>query len=263
MSSFNFNGIILELFKRKKEQNQSYSLRALARDMKLSPSYMSRVLRGEKTLTPQRLKKLFRILDVDIETQAKLKSLFVINKMGSDYKNLVQIKNEDSHLRFKKLPQSKLSILTKWYYVPVLELMTTSGFDLSAGEISRRLGISKYMVQESVEALLKLNILEKSENKITRSNSHIRLDSSVSKPEIRQYHSAMINKANEELRKVDDESFSLRLITGITIGANVEKLEMAKSILNDAIHKASKILKDPMATEVYQINLQLFPLSKR
>lgn len=259
----NFNSLLLELFERKKDLNRSYSIRAFARDLNLSPSFVSRALRGEKSFSLKQLKLIFKILDIEKETQLKLKSLFIIDKLGPEFKNLAQTKSPKSHLNFKNLSQNKLSLLTRWYYIPVLELLTVSGSDITVPKMARRLGISYAMVQESIDALEKLNVLSKENGKYIRRTNLVRFASATSKPEIRQYHASMIEKAAEELKKTDGDAFNLRLITGITFGANLEALETAKGILNDAIHKAATILSEASdGGEVYQINLQLFPLTK-
>jgi uncharacterized protein (TIGR02147 family) len=258
-----FNRILVELLERKKEANPSYSLRAFARDLKLSPSFVSRALRGEKHFSANKLKLIFRVLDVDKETQTKIKSMFIIYRMGKDFKDLGTAKISKSHLEFKRLPQNKLNLLTKWHHIPVLELLTVTDFKISEDQIAHRLNITRSMAHESLEALRALKVISLEDGQLSRKNNRMRLASSSSKPEIRSYHQSMIAKAVAELNKTDDESFSLRLVTGITFGANLEKLEAAKAILNDAIHKASKILGESSATEVYQLNLQLFPLTKK
>ncbi|MFN8790735.1 MAG: TIGR02147 family protein [Bdellovibrionales bacterium] len=258
-----FHGTISELLSRKIESQPTYSLRAFARDIGLSPSFVSRALKGQKRFSSSKLKVLFRVLDVDRETQDKLKNLFVLDRMGQEFRSPSRSEFHNSHLVYKRLPQKKSSLLTQWYYIPVLELLTVANFEMSEEEVASRLRITRTMVRESLEVLKRFDILQEKDGVLKRNHEDIRFASSISRPEIRQYHQSMMLRASEELQRSDPSSFQARLITGITTGANPKKLEAAKGILNDAIHRVSKLLADEQASEVYQINLQLFPLTRK
>ena len=70
----------------------------------------------------------------------------------------------------------------------------------------------------------------------------LRLASAKSQPEIRNFHKQMLKRAEEELKKTSPEDFERRLITGITITADPDKIEVAKKMLSDALHEIANLL---------------------
>ena len=80
-------------------------------------------------------------------------------------------------------------------------------------------------------------------------------------PKIRAYHKKMIQKAVHELdKKIDEKSFQKRLISGMCIAANPEKITQAKQILQAALHEVASVLSEGNCTELYHLNAQLFSL---
>src|SRR5262249_6676984 len=57
--------ILRELLARKTSRNPSYSLRAFARDLRVSHTYLSLVMSGKKTLAPKRAILFPRLLGLD------------------------------------------------------------------------------------------------------------------------------------------------------------------------------------------------------
>jgi Domain of unknown function (DUF4423) len=93
--------------------------------------------------------------------------------------------------------------------------------------------------------------------------TELRMASAQSRSEIRNFHRQMLKKAGDELNRTDAAAFERRLITGITTTANVESIAIAKKMLSDAIHEIATFLSSADGDEVYQIAVQLFPLTKQ
>ena len=72
----------------------------------------------------------------------------------------------------------------------------------------------------------------------------------------------MIKKASDVLKScTTDKDYSRRLISGITFTANPDHLLECKKELENIIHQVSSKFSKGSCTEVYQINIQLFPLT--
>lgn len=77
-------GIIRQVFDRRREKNGSYSLRAFARDIDLSPSFLSLFLNGKKNLSLNSAYRIGQRLGLDPEEQAALfNAVFNSSKMDS------------------------------------------------------------------------------------------------------------------------------------------------------------------------------------
>lgn len=73
----------------------------------------------------------------------------------------------------------------------------------------------------------------------------------------------MIQKAAAGLENVPSEAeFAERLVSGISFAGDPKLLPEAKVVIEEALYKAAAILADGDCTEVFQLNLQLFKVSR-
>lgn len=253
--------IINKYFSRKVESLNGYSMRAFARDLDVSPSFISRLLKGQKAIPVRLVPKVIEILDIEFEEAMVIKNSLVPDELSSDAQNKKLDKSlSDSGWSLGLRAQEK--ILNKWFYVAILELTTCSNFDGKVKTISKRLGISEDATNAAVRDLVRLDVLEEKNGKVTKRHSKLRFGSNTSKSTIRNYHKQMLNRAYTELKsKISDEEFEKRLITGITVSAPPEKVAQAKKMLSETLHEIADFLMEEPGTEVYQISGQLFPLS--
>jgi uncharacterized protein (TIGR02147 family) len=118
-------------------------------------------------------------------------------------------------------------------------------------------------VLESFLALEKAEVIKKNEEgKFVKSERYIKVPTSESISNIREFHNQMIEEAQKNLtQKTSDQDFQKRYISGVTVAVNPEKIELCKMMLKETLNQACLQLSDGECTEVYQVNIQLFPLS--
>ena len=82
---------------------------------------------------------------------------------------------------------------------------------------------------------------------------------------VRKYHQEAINKARAQLSSPQaGETFDSRLISALCVTGSSEKIKEARLILEEAMYRAANLMADEDITdEVYQLNLQIFPLTRR
>lgn len=257
--------ILKRYFRRKQEFNSSYSLRAFARDLGVSPSYVSAVLSGGKRPSIRMIERAIRVLELDESAEMALKRAVAAETAHGQLllENAPQRVVEDAVERFRPLPKGKQSLLHRWYYVAVLDLITCSDFQSEPSWIARRLGISVDQVRESLFALERLGLIQLEGATWTKVAARVRVATQQSQKEVRDFHRQMIEKSLQELTgNTDQDAFDKRLIAGVTFAANPAELKKARQMLNEAVHQVATELMRGECTEVYQINLQLFPLTK-
>lgn len=141
--------------------------------------------------------------------------------------------------------------------------MTCEDFQSDTHWIARRLGILKGDVDEALNVLNKLDLIEQSTNGWVKKSKKIRFPTVRSQAEIRNFHRQMIEQALKELNcKTTSQDFERRMISGITFSCNPKKIKKIKQKLNLLIHEIANSAMEGSCTEVYQINLQFFPLTK-
>lgn len=82
-----------------------------------------------------------------------------------------------------------------------------------------------------------------------------------SKAEVRQFHDQMIVKSRAELKKTEAQDFTRRYITGATFALNSAQLEQLKSLVASFLNEITQAGAQGPCDEVYQCNVQLFPLT--
>lgn len=256
------NEILKIHFKRKQEQNSAYSLRALARDLGVSPSFVSSLFQGKKKISKKIFFKLTASLEMDEYAVASLQQ--ALNKEASPFASTLGIATESSTVKFKPIGKKRaMTLLHKWYYIAVLDLITCKNAKSEISWISRKLGLLSSEVEEALEVLSKLELIKKHNEKWVKVVTKLRIPTVHSQSEIRDFHRQMIEKALMELKfKHQQADFDRRLINGITLAINPQKIKKARQRINEALHEIAEELMDDDSTELYQINLQLFPLSK-
>lgn len=253
-----------------KQKSPGMSLRAVAHRLQISPSYWSKVLRGEKPLSAGLFPRIVSVLGLDRQ-QAALLQRALLEDIENDHLASatgfhVLRKEEGSPTKqYKSLGPEDFWILEKWYIIPILNILTIEPHNGSLELISKRLKVPLLDVEEVIQKLLNAGILYREQDgSLSRSERKVRFPTNRSHPQIRKYHRSMIKKAYEEISRSDSESrFDSRLISSVCFSGGSEKLKEAKLIIEEALYKAANILAEaPLPEEVYQLNIQLFPLTK-
>lgn len=254
--------IIKKNWKRLKTQDpKQWSLRQLAKSLKISPGYLSKILSGQMPLNLDMAQQMIRILKIDdLFKQAILESYDIQTS------KLIFKKTKKTNFEEFEIPtESAEWLLKKWYHLCLLDLMTTSDFVSEVSWMAQRLGITMSEATSALKILVDENLAEiDASGKYKKVHTRIRFPTTISKSAIREYHKAQLKRAILELdTRILPKDFNNRLITGLSVSANAEHLQAVKDYLHAAIYEAAEMFSDGRCTEVYQINLQLFPQTRR
>jgi uncharacterized protein (TIGR02147 family) len=254
-------GAILKLyFDRKRVSQPAYSLRALARDLKVSPAYLSQVFNGKKPVPESRLADFIRLLDLDDIAVLQLKE--AIHPEEKRTKELAQ-GDKDFFGRFKPLDKKKYGVLEHWYMIALLDLTTIEGFQSNPDWIARKLKITRLEVDLAIETLKANNLLKDSDGKLEKVDLKLRFPTKITQTVIRKFHKQMIKKAYEEIdTRLLDEEYNDRLVVGGTFALNPAHLPLLKEKVQEALYEISLKASEGPCESVYQLNIQLFPLTK-
>jgi hypothetical protein len=79
---------------------------------------------------------------------------------------------------------------------------------------------------------------------------------------VRHYHGQILSLAREQLNRTAQEDFEGRFIGGLSVAINPEHLAAAKLKIQAALAEAGELLSRGPCTEVYQLQVQFFPVTK-
>lgn len=240
----------------KSKEPRLWSLRQVARETKVSPGYLSKIFQKQKPLQWPLAKKLLTSLRVDGINKEIVLSAF--NKIAP--KKRVNYKTNSSLATYELPPETSEWILARWYNLSLLDLMTTEGFVNDPEWMARRLGITIQEAKDSLKKLVETGLATFENGVYNKKHKKIRFPTSFSKAMFREHHKSQMRRAIAELEnRITPKEFNDRLIVSVTTAANPKRLEEIKNFLHLVLFEAAEMLSEENCSEVYQINLQLFP----
>ncbi len=210
-------------------KNPSFSLRALARDLDTSPSFISEVMKN-----PQLKATILDKLDQ-------------LNPVGD----------------VERLSVENFRLVSEWYHIPILELTEIPDFEFTPATVGRRLGISSAVAGAAIDRLIRLNLLaiNSKTKKYQKTNVNGRFESKDKNTALQTFHAQMLKLADDSLRLQSPQE---KIVGSETLAFDPRDLDKVDAILKDAVRKLSRLSEQSKKrTEVYHLGLQFFRLTRK
>ncbi len=234
----------LELTKRC-EKRPGYSLRAFSRSLQISPSSLSRILRGERTVSQKKALKL--------ANQLGLGPLNIENHKSGRIK-----KTKD----FANLELEKFAVISDWYHFAILELTQVSDFQSDPRWVAKKLNLTVSEVNIAISRLKNLGLIAETNGKLTNisGNNTTLNDSKYSSSAARKMQKQILQQA---LTAVDEVPVTSRNQTSMTMAISTARLPEAIACIKKFRREMSHILEqDSKKDAVYQLSVSLFPITR-
>ena len=145
-------------------------------------------------------------------------------------------------------------------YLALLELVFTEDFRWEAGWISSRLGLKREDGAEMIDQLVKAGLLRREGRELMNPNVHATaIKNDETDRTRRRLQEEILERAKKSLQ---NDAFDLRAHYGMTMAINLSKLELARERIRAFMESLSDELETSPQSEVYQLAVQLFPLSR-
>lgn len=230
-------------------RNPAYSLRSFAKALDISPSFLSKLLNGQRRITNPIFQKLTANLNLD-------PSIIASFKTGDSTAT-------ESEVEFRNLQLEYFRIISDWYHYALIELTKVNGFKSSPEWIANKLGISVNQAKAAVERLLRLELLEVKNNKLRpTSGGNTTTKNEFTDLAFKKMQDDLLKKSahslwNEELDKRDHTSISMAINPADIPEIKKRLTKMRREICNYLERPQKKI-----PTQVYNLSLSFFSLSK-
>lgn len=248
-------------------RNPSYSSRAIARDLGLSPAFFSQIMSGtrilsearaidlaEKTAWTTKKKRIFVKL-VRLQTLSsealKRETLLEIKRAMADKRTPLSAKYHD-------LTHDEFKIISEWFHFAIVELADTCVLRDDSVEIAAKLGLTNMAAMQAIERLVRVGLLERADGRLKKSKANYRM-SAVPSTAIREFHKEHLKKA---ATAIDTQSVECRDFSGTTMAINVKKLARAKVLIRRFQSRLSELLETGETSAVYHFSTQLYRLDK-
>lgn len=230
-------------FVRRANKNERYSLRRYAQYLGLAPGRLSELLSGKRPLTSKMADRLFVRLGLSPEERAAA----------------LRQPQQSPEVRFQHLSDDTFTAIADWKHYALLSLMRTKDFDPTSRAIASRLGISVIEAQETIERLVRLNLIQGNGRTLTRSKFDLQTSQDVESAALKHSHAQSLEQAIRALTEVPLEQ---RDITSQTMAIDPANISAAKREIQRFHDAMSLLLERGNRTEVFNLNVQLVPLTR-
>lgn len=251
----NSSELLFSEFQKIKSRNKAYSLRAFAKKIDVPAGRLSQYFSGKRAISENVAKKIVDKMGFSPEYEKQFMSAIRGEGVLKNHAMLAEISDNE----YTQLSADAFAVLSEWYYFAILNLIKVKGFKSDPEWIANRIGLNKKTVTQAIARLKRLGLIEAKGTTFTRVHKQIRTSDGLESRALRISHEQSLNQAIESLHTVDVQ---LRDITSVTMAIDIKRIPQAKKLIKEFRRKLSIYLEAGEQDEVYNLNVQLVPLTK-
>lgn len=259
-----YQSFLTHEFKSRLRKNRRYSLRAFARDLGLSPGFLSQVLAGKKGLSPEKASVIAGKLGCTPAERTQFLNLVRLDHAKCDqYKAVIRRELQGKvapKIRYREIEQDAFQVVANWYYHALVAMTEIKGFQPDASWISKRLGLADEDVERALKALAKLKWIDRDECGNWRTTGEMMRLESVPNRAVREHHRQFLELA---VRALETQDFEERDFSGCTLAINARRIPEARRLIKEFRENMAELLTEPdHNTHVYRLSIQLFRVQR-
>lgn len=248
--------------------NTSYSLRAFAKKLGLSPGGLSLVLNRKKRLSLERAYEIAGALELNAEETEYFLALIQMEGAKSEalkLQYLDRVKELNPHIsgsqNLKKtlLGLEHFKLISDWYGLAILELISGVKGKWDAKSISKKLKLTKIEVEVMLERLVKLEIIKEVDGSFKRNVDTLMIESHVPSEALRSYYEGV---HEQSLKTIRTQGPAEKVIGAQVFAFDPSQMEEVRELTNNFLDQLNDLaLKGKNKTEVYQAITNIFKIS--
>lgn len=205
-----YHDLLISELNERQLSNPSYSLRAFARDLDLSASKLSQVMRRRQGLSLELADEVASKLNLE----GTKKEWFVLSvganharaaKQREEYKVQLAEYVEEAQC-FTHMQLEYFQVISDWWHFAILELTYHKDFEYDIDWIAKKLDLDSKIVSLAIERMLSLGLVEERENTLVDTFKFLATPSDVPSDALKNFNSQLINKASDALYEQDVEN---------------------------------------------------------
>lgn len=230
-------------------RNSRYSLRAFGRALDMDASSISQILAGKRRVSNKLIERVCDKLGLSPELRIHLLTGIAVAPKPVDNSNL-----------YHQIPMDAFAVISDWHHYAILELTFTQNFDSSPAWIAKKLCISPTETKAAIERLERLDLIEVVDGKLRKTQAFItNFSDGFTGSALKNLQRQLLQKA---LDAIDEADPSEKDITSMTMSINPAKLPEARKLIQNFRRELCAFLEDGPRSRVYNLGVQLFPLSR-
>jgi uncharacterized protein (TIGR02147 family) len=231
-----------------------------------SPNYLKLVMEGKRSLSSDGIEKFLKALKLK-GTEARFFRLLVLANQAStpeerDFYTRQVLKTRVVR-ELKPLSEAQYDYYTKWYHLPLRELVLRSDFRHDPKWIADQFtpSLTEAQVRDGLQLLETLGLIEKNaEGAFCQTQAALTTGDEVVNQAVSNYHRQMIALGAEAIERFPADK---RDISSLTVGVSKMMAEKIKVMIQDFRKELIAVMsEDKNVEKIMQINFQVFPLTK-
>lgn len=263
-----YRAYLRDLYEHLKKTQSCFSYRFFsARAGFRSPNILKLVIEGKRNLSPRSVEKFARALKLKKDEAEFFRALVNLNQARTVEEkghHAEQLMRLGPFRRMHPIRKDQFEYYALWYNIPIREMLVLPTFSEDARWIAKALvpPVSPQQARRAIDLLLGLGLVKRDEEgRLVQAEAHITTGDEVTSTSVKGYHREMIQKASEAM---DRFSAPERDISSVTLALSEEGFKQVKALIQqfrkELLAIAGRGERSPEA--VYQINFQLFPLTR-
>ncbi|MCD6024165.1 MAG: hypothetical protein K0Q91_1081 [Fibrobacteria bacterium] len=251
-----------------KRLNKDFSQRYIAKAMGAgSSSFFKDVLAGRARLSPPRVAKFAKMFRLSPKETEYFENLVLFTQAENEAEKdrlLKKLSGDSSSGGYAILEAFQMEYLKKWHYAAVRELLAFTDFRDEYEELGKKLDppITEAEAKNAIQVLLKLKLIRKNAQGFLEKVDKV-VSTGISSAQVAAFKPGI--RANLELagRALDEFPAKIRPYSYLTLSVSEESFLQIRDILRATRRQILDLVaRDPAVDRLYQLNMQLFPLSK-
>jgi uncharacterized protein (TIGR02147 family) len=263
---YDYRRFLADLFTCAKRRNRRYSFREFSRTADFAaPNMLKQVIDGKRNLNRKTIEKIVKAFDFNMGESEYFQNLVYMNQAKSHSEKDRFYRRMAGSRQYSMIQGETKAVYrfyAHWYYPVIREMVLLDDFCSDPAWIARRISpsIRESEAKKAFTHLVELGHIARTESGAWVQSSPL----ATTGPEIESiavtnFHKAMISMAAESLETLSHEE---RNVTSLTLAASPETYAAIVDELQAVRRRIVEMaVKDTNASNVFQLNLQLFPVT--
>jgi uncharacterized protein (TIGR02147 family) len=255
-----------DYYTHEKKVTRGFTFRSFAQKASVAPSLLKDIISDRQNLTLLTMQKYAAAMGLSPREQEYFSLLVKHNNCKHELERnerLAELVRLRAKSQIKVLTAKQYEYFSNWYHAAVREMVTHKGMGDNPEEIAKLIypQITPYKVRKSIELLKELDLIYLDTTGVWRSRDRIVVsEQQVHSLSLKKYHDEMIELGRQSIDRFPSE---LREIEGLTLSSSKELYEEIRGRMQVFSEEILGLVAGEQCTaeKVFQLNLQLFPLT--
>lgn len=266
---YDYRKYLSDYYQYKKSTSNAFSYRYFSTKAGLtSPVFLKLVIDGKRNLTRQTIEKFCTALQLNKKQAIFFKNLVLFDQATTSSEKqeyYAVLRSLENSVTEKIINDDQFEYFSKWYNAIIRELVTLYDFKQDYSLLGRCVypEITEREAKNAITTLEKLGLIRKQEDSTCYEQTDkaiVNNSSRLGLMAVRKFNKTMIEHA---LNAVESVPVEKRHISGITVGISKQMYEIIQSeIIAFKDRLVTLANRSEKNSGVYQINIQLFPVSE-